>query len=199
MKNWLFVSILGALAFASCNRFDLDASRADVTKENAEKVLGITIDPNQAWNSSINGTITVTADANLYDIAKVQILTESPFMNSNSRVVAEANVQKGETVTLDYDVPNAYDRLIAACVDSKGHYYIQGFNIDQEKVSFKSGAATRAAGTARASSNIDLSSIELRFDNSFLSYNAQRAKTNSNWKGKNWEKDRLWWPTGSVS
>lgn len=203
MKNWFLIAILTAVAFTSCNRLDLEANRADITKENAEKVLGITIDPNQDWNSSITGTITVVADANLYDIAKVQILTESPFMNPDSRVVAEANVQKGETVTLDYDAPNVYNRLIAACVDSKGHYYIQGFNIGQEKVSFKSGATTRAASARRASSDIDLSTIELKFNNSFLSYNALRALSDdnkySNWKGKNWEKDRLWWVAGSVS
>ena len=203
MKNWFLIAILTAVVFTSCNRLDLEANRADITKENAEKVLGITIDPNQDWNSSITGTITVVADANLYDIAKVQILTESPFMNPDSRVVAEANVQKGETVTLDYDAPNVYNRLIAACVDSKGHYYIQGFNIGQEKVSFKSGATTRAASARRASSDIDLSTIELKFNNSFLSYNALRALSDdnkySNWKGKNWEKDRLWWVAGSVS
>ena len=203
MKNWFLIAILTAVAFTSCNRLDLEANRADITKENAEKVLGITIDPNQDWNSSITGTITVVADANLYDIAKVQILTESPFMNPDSRVVAEANVQKGETVTLDYDAPNVYNRLIAACVDSKGHYYIQGFNIGQGKVSFKSGATTRAASARRASSDIDLSTIELKFNNSFLSYNALRALSDdnkySNWKGKNWEKDRLWWVAGSVS
>ena len=203
MKNWFLIAILTAVAFTSCNRLDLEANRADITKENAEKVLGITIDPNQDWNSSITGTITVVADANLYDIAKVQILTESPFMNPDSRVVAEANVQKGETVTLDYDAPNVYNRLIAACVDSKGHYYIQGFNIGQEKVSFKSGATTRAASARRASSDIDLSTIDLKFNNSFLSYNALRALSDdnkySNWKGKNWEKDRLWWVAGSVS
>ncbi len=203
MKNWFLIAILTAVAFTSCNRLDLEANRADITKENAEKVLGITIDPNQDWNSSITGTITVVADANLYDIVKVQILTESPFMNPDSRVVAEANVQKGETVTLDYDAPNVYNRLIAACVDSKGHYYIQGFNIGQEKVSFKSGATTRAASARRASSDIDLSTIELKFNNSFLSYNALRALSDdnkySNWKGKNWEKDRLWWVAGSVS
>jgi hypothetical protein len=199
-KKILFITTLvGITMFIGCQRFDFEEARQDAIRQNAEKIFG-TIDPNQDWNSSVSGTVTITADASLKSIARVQILTESPFMNPDARVVEEAEVQKGQTVTLNYDVPNSYTRLIAACIDNEGHYQIKGFNIGEEKVSFKSGAATRAAGTRRASSDIDLSNIELKFDNSFLSYNAQRTLNNNNsWKGKGWEKDRLWQSTGSVS
>jgi hypothetical protein len=119
-------------------------------------------------------------------------------MNPNARVVADAQVQKGQTVTLNYDVLNSYNRLIAACVDSKGHYHIKGFDIGETNVSFKSGT-TRAA--RRAASNLpDLSGVGLDFDESIRSYNAQRTLDNKNsWKGKGWENDRLWWATGSAS
>ena len=199
-KKILFIAtIVGMIILVGCQRFDFEEARQDAIRQNAEKIFGA-IDPNQDWNSSVSGTVTITADASLKNIARVQILTESPFMNPDARVVEEAEVQKGQTVTLNYDAPNSYTRLIAACIDNEGHYHVKGFNIGDEKVSFKSGATTRAAGTRRASSDIDLSSLKLNFDNSFLSYNAQRTLNNNNsWKGKGWEKDRLWQSTGSVS
>jgi len=197
-KKILFIATLvGMSMFTSCHRFDFEEARQEAIRQNAEKVFG-DIDPNQTWSSTVSGTVTITADASLKEIARVQILTESPFMNPNARVVADAQVQKGQTVTLNYDVLNSYNRLIAACVDSKGHYHIKGFDIGETNVSFKSGT-TRAA--RRAASNLpDLSGVGLDFDESIRSYNAQRTLDNKNsWKGKGWENDRLWWATGSAS
>ena len=201
-KKILFIATLvGMSMFIGCQRFDFEEAHQEAIRQNAENIFG-KIDPNQDWNSSVSGTITITADAPLKTIARVQILTESPFMNPDAKVIAETEAQKGQTVTLDYDVLNSYTRLIAACIDNEGHYHIKGFNIGDEKVSFKSGATTRAAAR-RASSDIDLSAIELKYDNSFMSYNALRTLSDDNkyssWKGKNWEKDRLWWAAGSVS
>ena len=201
-KKILFIATLvGMSMFIGCQRFDFEEAHQEAIRQNAENIFG-KIDPNQDWNSSVSGTTTITADAPLKTIARVQILTESPFMNPDAKVIAETEAQKGQTVTLDYDVLNSYTRLIAACIDNEGHYHIKGFNIGDEKVSFKSGATTRAAAR-RASSDIDLSAIELKYDNSFMSYNALRTLSDDNkyssWKGKNWEKDRLWWAAGSVS
>ena len=201
MKKLFILTILGSLALSSCSDLDLDGAQAQQIKENAEELFGI-IDPNQDWSNVSSGTVSVTADASLKNIAKVQILTESPFFNVQAKVLAEAEATKGQTLTLNYDAPRANTRLIAACVDNKGNYYIKGFNIGEEKVSFKSTAArTRAAGATRASSEIpDLSAVKLDFDESFLSYNALRTLKNYNsWKGKNWDNDRLWWSTGSGS
>ena len=201
MKKLFILTILGSLALSSCSDLDFDGAQAQQIKENAEELFGI-IDPNQDWSNVSSGTVSVTADASLKNIAKVQILTESPFFNVQAKVLAEAEATKGQTLTLNYDAPRANTRLIAACVDNKGNYYIKGFNIGEEKVSFKSTAArTRAAGATRASSEIpDLSAVKLDFDESFLSYNALRTLKNYNsWKGKNWDNDRLWWSTGSGS
>jgi len=198
MKKLFILTILGSLALSSCSNLDDEGYQAQVTKENAEEVFGL-IDPNQDWSNITSGTITVTADAGLKNIAKVQILTESPFFNDQANVLAEVDATKGQTVTLNYDAPRASTRLIAACVDNNGNYYIKGFNVGAEKVSFKS-STTRAAGSRRASSAPDLSGVSLNYDNSFLSFNALRTKANYNsWKGKNWDNDRLWWATGTVS
>ena len=197
IANW---SILALLAFSSCTQdFSYDPKKE--IYENAQNIFGL-IDSNQDWNNITSGTIAVTANADMENITKVQILTESPFFNDQAYVLAEAEASQGETVTLSYDAPRSYTRLIAACVDANGKYYIKGFNVEDENVSFTSStpATTRGLGITRASSSLpDLSNAKLDFNSSFKSYNAIYSTTKDNWKGKNWEQDRLWQVTGSVS
>ena len=198
-----YLFLLSALFITSCG-LDHDLINEQIYEEsvkyNAEKKLGVTIDPNHTWSSVTQSSITITADAPLSDIRKVQILTESPFFNKNAEFLAEAEVSKGQTVTLNFDSPMDLSRLIAACVDSRGNYYIKGFNPGDKSVSFigKSKARTRAASGVP-----DISNVELKFENSFLSFNAGRTnKANEgetayvSWKGTHWENDRFWQPTG---
>ena len=198
MKKRIFfiATLVGMITFTGCQRFDFDEARQEAIRQNATNIFG-EIDPNQDWNSSISGTVTITADASLKNIARVQILTESPLLNPDTRVVAEANVQKGQTVTLDYDVLNSYTRLIAACVDNEGHYFFKGFDIGETNVSFKKGATTRAA--RRSASDLpDFSKVALDLNSIQMSFNAYRA-INSNkysaWKDSKWDNDRLYAPT----
>lgn len=219
MKKVLYLTVGCVLAFTSCTKFDFDANREELIKENAENIFGV-IDPRQDWSSVNSGSITITANADLYDVAKVQILTESPYMNPNAKVLAELEVQKGQTVSLSYDAPNIYNRLIAACVDSKGHYFIKGFNIGENQLSFQSGPAF-ARGLTRAASNEypNASNLTLNYSNSVKSYNALRTIAANDaaasgdtdmqkwvndshinlWEGKNWENERLWKVSGSGS
>lgn len=201
MKRITNFAILALLGLSSCTQeFTYDPTQE--IKENAENIFGL-IDPNQDWRTTTSGTVTVTANADLDDIARVQILTESPFFNDQAKILAEAEVTAGQTVTLNYDAPRSNTRLIAACVDSNGKYFIKGFNIGDEEVNYQSSttAATRAASFTRASSNLpDLSTINLDFGDSFTSYNAQRTLNNTgSWANSNWENDRLWQPSGIVN
>ena len=200
MNKLSYFAILGTLTLVSCSDLDIDSQMSQVTKENAENLFGL-IDPNQDWSNVSSETVSVTANANLNNIVKVQILTESPFFNDQAKVLAEVDATNGQTVTLNYDAPKVNSRVIAACVDNNGNYYIKGFNIGDQAVSFNSTASlSRATGATRAASSLpDLSAVELDFTQSFKSYNAIRSEKNSAWIGKNWENDRLWQPTGSVS
>jgi hypothetical protein len=198
MKRIKYLAILALLGLSSCTQeFNYDPIQE--IQENAENIFGI-IDPNQDWRTTTSGTVTITANADLDDIAKVQILTESPFFNDQAKILAEADVAAGQTVTLSYDAPRSNSRLIAACVDSNGRYFIRGFNIGDETVSFSSStsALTRGFGMTRAVA--DLPNLSLDFNKSFLSYNATRTLNNStSWRDKNWENDRLWQTTGPES
>ena len=201
MKRLSKSALIILITLSSCtHEFNYDPT--DDIKSNAETIFGL-IDPAQDWRTVTSGTVSITANADLDNIAKVQILTESPFFNDQAKILAEAEVTAGQTVNLSYDAPRENTRLIAACVDSNGKYYIKGFNIDDKEVSFSStaSAATRGLAITRATTDLpDLSSARLDFNESFMSYNAQRTKAKkSSWVGKNWDNDRLWQPTGTVS
>ena len=213
MKKLTFILVLATFVITSCSKLDVDAENAAVIKSNAESVIG-KIDPNQDWNSLITGTVSVTADAGLKNIAKVQILTESPFFNPNARVLAETEASKGQTVTLTYDAPNTTKRLIAACVDKDGHYYIKGFDLSQQSISFRDNT-TRAAH--RAAEFPSPQQLKLEAKNVERSYNAQRTRfvneayaTNNTammavvnkgkigaWYNAGWENENLWLATNT--
>ena len=207
-----YLFLLSALILASCG-IDHDAVNEQIhqqsVKNNVEQKLGITIDPEQTWSSIVAGSITIKADADMSDITKVQILTESPFFNEEATVLNEIAVQNGDVVTLSYEAPNVYTRLIAACVNSKGFYYVKGFNIGDSQVSFTSYKATTRALTR--AEGFDASLLRLKYSDSEASINALRTiKANEAalgnetlisevknggidiWQGEKWEKERLW-------
>jgi hypothetical protein len=207
MNKKTILLVLGTLAFASCGH-DFVYNDGALVDANAERIFGI-IDPNHDWNSIASGSITVTADADLSDIVKVQILTESPFGNDEARVLNEVKVNKGDRVTLLYDAPNYYDELIAACVDSKGEYYVKVFSLTDTEVSFSNSAKARTRATDSGELPTGVGNIKLEAKNMMLSFNAERAQTGvcsikddkgkayeySEWVDSHWENDRLWKPT----
>ena len=225
MKKLVLLSI-AAITFVSCTH-DFgnygeayidpstlqDKDPNEVTKEdiqaNVAAIFG-TIDPEQDWNLISNGTVTITADADLDNIIKVQVLTESPFFNPDVKVLCEIEAKKGETVTLSYEAPKEYTSLVAACVNDKGVYYIKPFAIGEESVSFVGTSAARAK-TRGTDSYPDVKNIVLELKNTSLSYNAIRTQladqaaagdaqmkqwVDANgigvWTGKGWENERLW-------
>ena len=208
-----YLFLLSLASLVSCNSIDYDPTQIneEVVKHNTEITLGVTIDPNHTWNTIQSGTITVTADADLEGIVKVQILTESPFFNSDAYVLSEVEAHNGDRVTLSYDAPDFYEELIAACVNKDGLYFIKSFSTQATEISFssKSGSAARTRG---ASDNLNMGVIVLNGANAKQSFAAGRtifanlAKSNEDtwlnnysqkhninlWEGANWEKELLW-------
>ena len=173
MKKIVLSAIAIAFTLCGCTSHDegnVNEYNNALIKENAQKVFG-NIDAAQDWNSIKQGSVTITADANLDNIEKVQILTESPFGNKDAAILNEAKVEKGQKVTLVYDAPNVYDKLFAACVSSEGKYFVKVFNIGESSVSFKSTATARM--TRSGEGYPSLASIVLGTPTP--SFNAQRA------------------------
>lgn len=187
-----------AFALAACTNdkelYDAEAAaRAAAEQEqqtvmdNAKKILGEDMDFSQEWTMIKNGTVTITAATNI-DVAKVQILTASPFGNADgAKILNETGVKAGETVTLSYDAPAACQRLYAACVTAEGNYRIKGFNPGQEKVSF--GTTTTAKKARAPRRDIAIASIK-SVDSTYNHIRAARADQGDAalvlWKGSGW-------------
>ena len=216
MKRITYLAILALLGLSSCTQeFNYDPTQE--IQENAENIFGL-IDPNQDWRTTTSGTVTVTANAPLSDIAKVQILTESPFFNRNARILAEAEATAGQTVTLSYDAPRELETLVAACVDSKGHHFIKAFDPGITKISFAETTA-KTRGVTRADDNIDVSGLTLDASTARWSINSTRtfyanlAKSTGNstiksvctsnhffqWADSKWENEMVWQLTSNST
>lgn len=225
MKKIVFLS-LTAMVFCGCSHdfsnynAPIDVSSLQdkdpnaVTQEdiqaNVASIFG-TIDPEQDWNLVNEGSVTIKADADLDNIVKVQVLTESPFFNPDVKVLSEIEAKKGESVTLSYEAPKEYTSLVAACVNDEGVYYIKPFAVGEESVSFASTSAARAKTRDTDSNYPDVKNIVLELKNASLSFNAIRTQladqaaagdaemkqwVDANgigvWTGKGWENERLW-------
>ena len=216
MKRITNLAILALLGLSSCTQeFTYDPTQE--IQENAENIFGL-IDPNQDWRTTTSGTVTVTANAPLSDIAKVQILTESPFFNRNARILAEAEATAGQTVTLSYDAPRELETLVAACVDSKGHHFIKAFDPGTTKISFAETTA-KTRGVTRADDDIDVSGLTLDASTARWSINSTRtfyanlAKSTGNntiksvctsnyffqWADSKWENEMVWQLTSNST
>lgn len=168
---------------------------------NVVKVFGTTFSADQDWSSTKKYTISVTADAPMDDIAKVQILTEAPYFNEDARVLNEATVSKGQSVSITYDCPAEYTDLVAACVDSKGIYYVAGFKAGDSSVKFTDVAKARTRAAYDLPDLPAANGLMIKYKNSALSYNAIRAqmagkdgeKASINpWLNSNWNDERIW-------
>ena len=195
------------LALSSCSKpkdlYDPDAvakrdalAAQEAVDKNVERVFGVSFDADQSWESTTKGVIVISVDADLDNIVKVQILTESPFNNENARVLAESAARRGQYVRLTYDVPKSYEHLYACCVNDEGIYYLKGFDVGAPTVSFEKPAASRAS---RASSLPALDKLVLK--RSFETFNSIRTRQANNgytgkgierWKDSGWDDDRYW-------
>ena len=177
-KLHLVLMTAASLLFVNCMNHDDDMNvniplDKNAVSENAKELFG-EIDPSQDWSSITQGSIIVTADADLKDIEKVQILTESPFSNSNAFVLNEANVSKGQKVKLVYDAPNVYDTLFAACISKDKTYYVKVFSVNDSEVSFTEPAASRMNRAGKATNGFPAASA-IVLGQPKKSFNALRA------------------------
>ena len=79
MKKIVYLLSLGMIMLSSCQEFDYGDLPTPIDEEairNATLALGVNIDTSHDWSTTESGSITITADADLEDIVKVQILTE---------------------------------------------------------------------------------------------------------------------------
>lgn len=197
--TWAVLAMTIAM-YSSCSKekdlYVPTATNQDNTQaiaDNVKNIFGVTFDAEHDWTMLQQHKVSITADAELNDIAKVAILTSVPSDKGNAYVLNSSKVKAGETITLIYDVPEGVTRLIALCLNNDGAYRIKGFNVGQESVSF--GTKSNARGSRRAFENADFPTLPI-ITAIKTSYNADYAMSNDEhyalWKNSGWENDRLY-------
>ena len=129
------IVFLLCLLLISCNKYSFD--NEDVAKANSEQVFGVSFPSDQDWKMTSNSSITV--NTNLPDIVKTQILVSSELDSLVSLKIL--NEAKGGTIT--FDIPNEYNNLYVAFINSKGQYFYKKFNIDDTNVEYTVKSLTR--------------------------------------------------------
>jgi len=131
----LYLLIICMFLFSSCLKNDLDFNNDGRTKDNAENVLGITIDKNQDWCTTANSSINIFANTTTDKIIKVQILVANKEDSTYSfKILNEGNITNGENITLTFDVPIKHTSLLAAFVNEKGGYFYKEFKLGDTEV-----------------------------------------------------------------
>ena len=159
MKKSILAVSLGLLLLSSCTKEkDLyeqpkeekqEQNMDEQIQQNVLNRFGVNFSSEQDWSTTVKSSITVTADANLNDIVKVQILTQSPYGNGDAKVLNEVEAKNGETVEIFFDAPSALSRLYAACVSKTNQYYIKGFKVGTKSLSFTNTASARRKAMAQ--------------------------------------------------
>ena len=184
MKKMSFSKGLAILAFgmvvASCSKVD-DVYRPLSDEEavaHAEEVLNMDIDPNQDWNMTRNGSITVTADAGI-NTTEVLILDAYPFGKSDAKILGQAEATEGQTVTVDYVAPMGQEYVYVACRNAQGKYRVRYATVDTKEVVFNaSNKAPRRAEVAAPSKTEIGYSFNAQMSQAWDRYNHSSVRSN---------------------
>ena len=199
MKKILFYSLC-ALSLYSCSKdkdlYNPSAEIEAAVNQNVQKVFGTTFDPNQDWRMLFNSQVEIVANAEeteKFKVAKVQVLTDNPFVNPETKILNECEAKAGQKVKMGFDAPNYLDTLYAACVSKEGYYRVTPFAVGKELVSFREEAA-QSRGARRAPAvmpkvisdgrNSDNVNMMLK-PNKSSKYNS-RATREDQWENSGW-------------
>lgn len=133
------------LLFVSCfNKFDYQANEQQQIKDNVEKVFGVQFPNTQDWCTSVNSSVKVYVNGNK-NINKVQVLLSNVTDSiSTIKLLNQADVKDGETVSFTFDTPLEYTNLYIAFINNTNLVFIKNFNLGDKEVYFETPSKTRA-------------------------------------------------------
>ena len=140
----LFMITLLTLLFVSCfNKFDYQANEQEQIKDNVEKVFGVQFPNTQNWCTSVNSSVKVYVNGNK-NINKVQVLLSNVTDSiSTIKLLNQADVKDGETVSFTFDTPLEYTNLYIAFINNTNQFFIKNFNLGDKEVYFETPTKTR--------------------------------------------------------
>ena len=180
---------LAALAMtavlAGCHKFDT-IEQYRVSEEealaNAELALGFEIDPNQSWSMTAKGIANVTVNEGLGETYNVKVYSNNPMTEEVGYVLAQGNVQNGQTFTADITYPSGASKLVVSITNSKGYTFYRYGAIENGALNVTFGDSNPSAAPRRSQEAPACPDINQPYNEAWVTTYCQTAKepTSSN-------------------
>ena len=165
MKKVLCCLFFSVALFSSCSKekdlFDINAVESQ-RMQNAEKELGVTIDPNQTWIMTETRTVNVESLPSDMEAKYVLVMDANPLKDKSAEVLAVVNASNK---TISFEAPKGLTTLFAVCVDEVGDVRVRELDASKSVVSFVQDAdyqvvsATASARRNRAPENRSIDNL----------------------------------------
>lgn len=129
--------------------------------ENAEKQLGITIDPNQTWLMTQQVKASITINEDYGETYNVKVFSNDPLEESVGCVVAEGTIENGETFNATFSCPSALNNLMVGVTNSQGYTYYRNVVIENGTMSSTFGEATTSHAPRRSQTSPSVPDITI--------------------------------------
>lgn len=183
MMKMNYVKGLAALAMtavlAGCHKFDT-IEQYRVSEEealaNAELALGFEIDPNQSWNMTAKGIANVTVNEGLGETYNVKVYSNNPMTEEVGYVLAQGNVQNGQTFTADITYPSGASKLVVSITNSKGYTFYRYGAIENGALNVTFGDSNASAAPRRSQAAPACPDIDQPYNEARVTTYCQTAK-----------------------
>jgi hypothetical protein len=183
MMKMNYVKGLAALAMtavlAGCHKFDT-IEQYRVSEEealaNAELALGFEIDPNQSWNMTAKGIANVTVNEGLGETYNVKVYSNNPMTEEVGYVLAQGDVQNGQTFTADITYPSGASKLVVSITNSKGYTFYRYGAIENGALNVTFGDSNPSAAPRRSQEAPVCPDINQPYNEAWVTTYCQTAK-----------------------
>lgn len=146
----LAVAMLAAACSHDTDMFNQGAKEQEFSDNFMNNVMGgQQIDANQTWSTAAKGTVNVTVNLDYGQDYNVYVFTTNPLLNTAAKYIGMGSVVSGNSLDITIARPTDITSLYVACVDKKGAYTVQQFDMSSNNTSVTIGqeeaAATRSA------------------------------------------------------
>ena len=157
MKKFLMkgvTAMMMALVATACSHdtdyFDQSQKEQEFADNFVNNVLGgKAVDTNQTWSTAVKSTVAVNVNLDYGQEYSVYVFTANPLLNKDAKYIGMGKTQSGQSLVMSVARPNDVTALYAACVDAKGAYTVQRFEVSDNKAVVDFGQATVAASRAQ--------------------------------------------------
>ena len=168
LMKGMAVMALGLVA-VSCNKMDSfdpyaeqEIKQEEFTNNFQSSVLnGKSIDANQTWSTAEKASVNVKVSLNYGEDYTVYVLTDNPTINPAADYLGVTSIKSGSSAAITIAKPSDLNHLYVACVNSKGNYFVQLFEMEGTTASVNIGGdETPNAAPRRAATTVNGESVQ---------------------------------------